>query len=222
MLSINLPTLSEASYESIKEQILGGTIRPGEKIYLDQCASRLGVSATPIREALTLLQQEGLTQHIPRSGWRVAKLSRREFMKYYELQTLLEVTLAERTFPYVEEEHINLMSTHNNQMLSLLQENKTGPAGTDLLEVNDQFHKTLYSAYPNNIMIEALLQVWNKMQYQRRIALGSKRYAQSFYKEHLSIIHALTEKNKDAFLDAIQKHFDGGLRAMEENLEETA
>ena len=222
MLSINLPTLSEASYESIKEQILCGTIRPGKKINLDQCASMLGVSATPIREALTKLQQEGLTQYIPRVGWRVVKLSRGELMKYYEIQTLLEMTLAERAFPYIEEKHVNLIKMHNDQMLSLLQENKTGPVGKELLEANDQFHKALYISYPNNIMFETLLQIWNRVQYQRRVMFDSKQRPQGFYEEHLTIIRALTEKNKEAFLDAIQTHFNGGLRAIEEILVETA
>lgn len=221
MLSINLPTLSEASYESIKEQILCGAIRPGEKINLDAWASILGVSSTPIREALTKLQQEGLTQYIPRAGWRVVKLSREAFMKYHEIQVLLETTLAERAFPYVKEEHIHMMRDYNDQMLSLLQNNKIEKLVGALLEVNDRFHKMLYSAYSNNIMFDTLLQVWNMMQYQRRVMLGSKRYAKSFYEEHLDIICALTEKNKDAFLEAIQKHFEGGLRAMEESLEET-
>ena len=69
---IKVPTLSELAYESIKAQILSCKIRPGERINIDQYSESLGVSTTPVREALSKLQQEGLVQYIPRTGWKLS------------------------------------------------------------------------------------------------------------------------------------------------------
>ena len=93
---IKVPTLGELAYESIKAQILSCRILPGEKINIDQYSAELGVSTTPVREALSKLQKEGLVQYVPRMGWKISKISKQEFRKLQEVKSLLEIT----TTPY--------------------------------------------------------------------------------------------------------------------------
>ncbi|MDO5563374.1 MAG: GntR family transcriptional regulator, partial [Synergistaceae bacterium] len=103
---IKVPTLSELAYQSIKDQILACKIRPGEKINIDKYAVTLGISATPIREALSKLQQEGLVQYVPRTGWKISKISQHEFQDLREVKALMEITISLRALPYIKSKDI--------------------------------------------------------------------------------------------------------------------
>ena len=116
---VKVPTLSELAYESIKAQILSCKIRPGERINIDQYSENLGVSTTPVREALSKLQQEGLVQYIPRTGWKTSRISKQEFRKLQEVKSLLEITLAERALPFIKPNDIPQMILLNTEMREL-------------------------------------------------------------------------------------------------------
>jgi len=218
---IKVPTLSELSYQNIKEQILSGSIRPGEKINIDNYSERLGVSTTPIREALSKLQQEGLVQYIPRTGWRVSRISKKEFKKLQEIKALLEITLAVRALPYIKPKDIPQLVLLNNQMKSLVPSNpEMKPDLEKLLMANDRFHMYIFSFYPNDIMIEILQQSWNNLKYPRLIWISSKDFLNNFYDEHNEIIEAIRQNDASALRTAVEKHLQCGIEYIEECLED--
>ena len=218
---IKVPTLSELAYQSIKEQILSCRIRPGEKINIDQYSASLGVSATPVREALSKLQQEGLVRYVPRTGWKISRISKSEFHKLQEIKALLELTLADRALPFIKDEDIPQMEALNNSMRALFAaEDGAKPALEKLLEANDRFHMYLFNFYDNNIMVELLQQTWNTLRYARLLWISSEEFFSKFYDEHTAIIEAIKKRDREALRAAVEAHLQCGLDDMEACLED--
>lgn len=216
---VKVPTLSELAYQSIKEQILSGQIRPGEKVNVDQYSAGSGISTTPIREALSKLQQEGLVKHEPRIGWHVSKISKEEFRKLQELKALLEITLADRALPFIKPKDIPRIEQLNDEMQELMFAMKDKPNLEKLLEANDKFHRAIFDFYPNDIMIDTLQQTWNNLKYARLLWISSAEFQGSFYEEHKEIIDAIKKNDRKELHNAVSKHLHLGLDYMEACLE---
>lgn len=209
-------TLTELVYEDIKRDILSGGISPGSKISLEDTASRLDVSLTPVREALTKLQQEGIVQYIPRAGWRASKLSKKTYLKYRELQMVLELTLTELALPHVTDETIDKMDAANQKLQYCIDHLPQEELPQALLQINDSIHMMLFSCYDNEIMTKALQNVWNMMGYYRLVLLGTPYFREIGYKDHAQLIAALREKDAQAVYKAMEQHLVNGPLCLED------
>lgn len=209
-------TLTELVYEDIKRDILSGGISPGSKISLEDTASRLDVSLTPVREALTKLQQEGIVQYIPRAGWRASKLSKKTYLKYRELQMVLELTLTELALPHVTDETIDKMDAANQKLQYCIDHLPQEELPQALLQINDSIHMMLFSCYDNEIMTKALQSVWNMMGYYRLVLFGTPYFREIGYKDHAQLIAALREKDAQAVYKAMEQHLVNGPLCLED------
>ena len=209
-------TITELDYEDIKLDILSGGISPGSKISLEDTASRLDVSLTPVREALTKLQQEGIVQYIPRAGWRASKLSKKTYLKYRELQMVLELTLTELALPHVTDETIDKMDAANQKLQYCIDHLPQEELPQALLQINDSIHMMLFSCYDNEIMTKALQNVWNMMGYYRLVLFGTPYFREIGYKDHAQLIAALREKDAQAVYKAMEQHLVNGPLCLED------
>jgi DNA-binding GntR family transcriptional regulator len=91
-------SLVELAVQRLSRDILSGQIDPGERLVEEQLTRRLGISRAPVREALRLLAQRGLVEHVPRRGVRVATLSDRDVQELYEVRDLLEREAVRKAF----------------------------------------------------------------------------------------------------------------------------
>ena len=214
-----VPTLSELAYQSIKEQILSGQLRPGDKVNVDQYSVNSGISTTPIREALSKLAQEGLVKHEPRVGWKVSKISKQEFRKLQELKALLEITLADRALAFIKPEDVAGLERLNDEMNEQFLAMKDKPDLEKLLQANDKFHMAIFNFYPNDIMIETLQQTWNNLKYPRLVWISSEEFQSGFYHEHREIVEAIRKRDKQALHSSVLKHLHLGIDDMDACLE---
>jgi len=95
-------SLVELAVSRLRRQILSGSIDPGERLVEEQLTRRLGISRAPLREALRLLTQQGLVEHLPRRGVRVAVLSDRDVAELYTVRDVLEQHVVTTVFPIVD------------------------------------------------------------------------------------------------------------------------
>lgn len=208
-------TLTEAAYIDIKKWILEGVITPGCKINLDHTASRLEISMTPVREALTKLQQEGLVEYFPRVGWKVAKLSKKRYFKYRELQVLLETTLTELALPYVTDEAIAKMEEANERLRHSIETLPQEDIADAVLKENDIIHMTFYSCYDNDVMVNMLQNVWDSMSFYRHVLFGTSYYKEIGYSDHKQLIDSIKKKDLQAAKYAMEHHLHEGPRCLE-------
>ncbi len=100
------PRFREAAFAAIKDAILGGSIAAGEPLVEVKIAAALGMSRTPVREALALLEHEGLIAHQPGTGLVIRELSREEFIEMFVANELVEPQLARRAAVYATPDHL--------------------------------------------------------------------------------------------------------------------
>ncbi len=110
------PQLSEEVAAHLRELIMTASIRPGDPVRMDLTAQRLGVSVTPVREALLLLRGEGMVHLLPHKGYVVAELSRTDIEDLFWLQGQMAVRLAIRTAAAITEEQIDDLETLNDEL----------------------------------------------------------------------------------------------------------
>lgn len=215
------PTLSEMAYRKIRQKILSGEIRPGDRMSLEKFSSEFGMSATPVRESLTKLEQDGLVYYLAHSGWRASKLSRKTYVKYRELQFLLESALATRAAPFVDEKVLKHMKESNERMRQAI---KTMPkeeiARIIQKENDDHFHLPLYRACDNEPMLKVLLNVWDTIRHQRMAMFSSPEFLKRCCNDHDLIIKALEKKDLFALQEAVNLHFASGLGSLESSFDD--
>jgi DNA-binding GntR family transcriptional regulator len=107
---LNIKSLKEQVYDYLREQMRTGALSPGSTINLDLTSRKLGVSRTPLRDALLQLEMEGFVTVYPRRGIQVNALSAEDIRKYYEIIGALESTAVLLAFPKIGPDQLNTMA----------------------------------------------------------------------------------------------------------------
>lgn len=139
----NIPNLTELTYRSIKEQLLDGTLVEGARLTEEQLANQLGISKSPVREALNRLEAEGLINIEPRRGAYVREFSMQEVSDLYELREVLELHSISAA---------KITETLLSEMAESIQRTKKFLAASDKwkhIEEDLRFHRMIASATGN-------------------------------------------------------------------------
>ncbi|MBB2891901.1 GntR family transcriptional regulator [Flexivirga oryzae] len=201
---------SEYAYHEVKDRILGGRLPPGSVIGQESLASELGVSTTPLREALKRLASEGLVQLDTHRDARVTTVSAEEARGLYAVRKRLDPFAA------------GLAAQHRSQAvideieaaLAALRP-RASTADVDALLVHRRFHRTIYRAAGNLPLVTILDGLWDKMDLYRLVALTS-RWSDP---EHIARTQAEHEELADAVVRAdaaraeqlMHEHIEGSL-----------
>jgi DNA-binding GntR family transcriptional regulator len=121
-------SLVELSVRRLREEILSGALVPGERLIEEQLTRRFGISRAPVREALRLLGQQGLVEHLPRRGVRVAQLSRRDVDELFTLRDVLERHALRTALPLTDDRSLTLLGQALETMRKAA---STGDLGTE-------------------------------------------------------------------------------------------
>jgi DNA-binding GntR family transcriptional regulator len=121
--TVNRASLREQVYEILRDQLDQGELEPGSVIKQDEIAARLGVSRTPMREALLRLEQEGFVVIKPRSGIRVRRLTERDIRNLYQMIGALEASVLVTESAALTDEKIARMRRHNDEGRAALKVN---------------------------------------------------------------------------------------------------
>jgi DNA-binding GntR family transcriptional regulator len=176
----------------LRSDILGGRLAPGERIMQEVLAEQFGASRMPVREALRILQSDGLVTLISNSGAWVSKLSMAECAEAYEIRERLEPLLIRESIPLLSDHEIDVLTG----LVEALEEN------TDVemfLRLDRQFHLLSYSAAPTAIVSEIIHRLWNTTQHYRRaftLLMNSERRQITTY-EHRLLIDAIQRRDTD-------------------------
>jgi DNA-binding GntR family transcriptional regulator len=177
-----------ASY--LRERILRDELRPGDRIRQEDIAERLGASRLPVREALRMLEAEGLTEHEPHKGARVPRLTMHELGVIYRMRERLE--------PLALTESLPSLTADDHARLEDLQRRIEDNADLDrFLELDREFHLGTYTGCdiePLNAMVTRL---WNSTQHYRRayVALGGQERMWVVNSEHRLLLDAVVRRD---------------------------
>ena len=136
----NTVPVREKTYEFLKEEMLSGHFKPGERLTEEHLAAELGVSRTPIREALHKLELEGLVRPLETRGFCVSQDSKEEIEEIFEIRTILEGYALRYVCKHVQKETLNRLDTIIEKAEKAYQSRKIDA----VFKYNTQFHDTLH------------------------------------------------------------------------------
>lgn len=182
-------TLREKILETIREAILRGTLRAGEKVAEPELAERFGISRTPIREAFRQLESEGYLTVIPRKGAVVTSLSERDVEEFYTIKSILEGYAARIAAERMADKEIERLEAINDRLEQLAKE---GDVKT-FFRVHNEFHELFIRAANNDKLLELIGQLMMKFNRLRMASLSLPGRMEISVQEHRKIIDAFKE-----------------------------
>lgn len=196
----------EFVYQSLLQAIRRGQIRPGERIREEDVAELLGVSRTPVREALQQLQARRLVELVPGRGTIVVELSLHQAMELYAMREVLEGAAAGFAAQHAQPAEIALMQ-------SLLASFETSDDPEVLAELNQRLHRTIHLAARNRYMHEALGHLDDALTLLRgtTFELAERRTASA--EEHRAIVRAIAARDAETAEGASRTHIRHALAA---------
>ncbi len=184
-------TLREKILETIRESILKGQLKPGEKVAEPELAERFGISRTPIREAFRQLESEGYLTVIPRKGAVVTALSERAVEEFYAIKSILEGYAAQMAAENMADKDIEKLEAINQRLQELADE---GDVKT-FFRVHNEFHEVFIRAAGNEKLLELINQLMLKFNRFRLASLSLPGRMEISVKEHEKIIKAFKRKD---------------------------
>lgn len=194
--------LREVVYETLREAIRSGVLTSGERLMEIQVAEELGVSRTPVREAIRRLEAEGLVVMIPRRGTYVSDMSLRDISDVFEIREALEVlavSLAAERITDMEMEDLERMMVEFDEVV-----NKNNVDG--LVELDIRFHTKLYEASRNVRLIAILNNLREQTTRFRMTSMSVPGRMQDTLDEHRAIIEALGRRDPEEASKVTQYH----------------
>jgi DNA-binding GntR family transcriptional regulator len=176
----------------LREAILGGKLRPGDRIRQEEVAERFGASRLPVREALRILAAEGLTELEPHKGARVPRLTRREVEVIYRMRERLEPLALAESLP-------RLTAADHDQLGKLQQRIEDNGDLEKFLDLDREFHLLTYRGCPVEPLNSAVTRLWNSTQHYRRsyVALGGQDRMWLVNAEHRLILDAVVRRDAE-------------------------
>lgn len=196
----------------VREQIMTGQVRHGDYLRLDLLAEELGISVTPVREALLTLRGEGFIELEPRQGFVVARLSRQDLGDTYRLQSWLAGELAARAARRIDQPGLTELEAVHEDLTRTPCEPEADQRATITFEhLVRRFHTTIHDAAQSAKLAWFLdIAVRYAPQHFARAVRG---WADACVADHAVILRALHEHDPDAAETAMREHVDrvGGL-----------
>ena len=209
--------LRDVVFNTLRQAILKGELKPGERLMEIQLANKLGVSRTPVREAIRKLELEGLVLMIPRKGAEVAEITRQDMEDVLEVRTALEELAVKDACDHITDAQLSELKKASNEFKKALLE------GKDLVTCADadmHFHDVILSATNNRRLIQMLNNLSEQMYRYRMEYLKDERTHKTLIEEHDAIRRALTKHDKVKAGAAIRVHIDNQKRSILESLTE--
>ena len=202
--------LRDVVFNTLRQAILRGELKPGERLMEIQLANKLGVSRTPIREAIRKLELEGLVLMIPRKGAEVADITEKSLRDVLEVRKALEELAVQLTCDKITKEQIRELEQAAEQFKKTLKSNDI----TEIAEADVRFHDIIYLATDNQKLI-LLLNNLREQMYRYRIEYLKRadKYSQ-LLAEHEEIIRRIEKKQKKEEAEIVCKHIDNQVAAV--------
>jgi DNA-binding GntR family transcriptional regulator len=197
--------LREFAYERLKDAIRHTDVPPGYPLSETRISKILGVSRTPVREALQQLSQEGLVQVIPGRAVTVASRSIRDVLNVVHVRLLLEPEMMRLVSDSISSQQLTTLVTALEDMEKALVNGNQ----EDWSEADTIYHETLSEACPNQLLGEIVVQMRNRVHHLANVdSQTNPNRLQSCTAEHREIVEAIVARNGQAASEAMRNHIN--------------
>ena len=208
--------LRDVVFQTLRSAILKGELKPGERLMELQLADKLGVSRTPIREAIRMLEQEGLAITIPRKGAEVAKMTIKDMEDVLQIRGGLEELAARVSCSKITDQELRELRI---AMIEFDEQTKEDNV-VELAKADVVFHDIIYKAADNPKLLLLLNNLREQMYRYRTEYLKEKDRHEQLIREHHEIVKALEERNEERVAKIVKQHLRNQERAVKEIIRE--
>lgn len=194
--------LRDVVFQTLRQAILRGTLQPGERLMEIHLAQKLGVSRTPVREAIRMLELEGLVIMVPRRGAIVAEITVSDLEDVLEVREALEELAVRKACQNMTEEQLEELKAAAERFENSLK-------GEDLIacaQADVDFHELICKATQNRRLIQILNNIREQIYRYRLENLKDKGSHLNLVEEHAAICRALEERSEEKATEAIRVH----------------
>lgn len=202
--SADIPHGQDA-YHRILGEIRDGKLLPGDRLTETELAARLGISRTPVREAIRQLEGDGLVTHVPRVGATIRRLDHAEISELYDMRSVLEGTAARFAARAASEVELDELAAIHAQMKAA--------EGREIYHLNSAFHAALLNAARNRFLVKAVGAIHTTLLILGPSTLEQDERAASANDEHARVIAALRARDQDTAETAMRAHIEAAHRA---------
>lgn len=192
--------LSHKVADNVRERIVTGELPAGQFLRTDSLAAELGVSATPVREALMSLQSEGTVRWEPRRGYRVVSVNDQDVRDLFQVQAYIAGELAARAVSKLDAGALHQLSQLQDQLEAAAKNGDVTTVG----ELNDEIHRRINKASDSERLATLLKQT---VQYLPLQFFGTvEGWAQASAHDHRPVFDALSADDAEAAREAMARH----------------
>ncbi len=199
-------TLRERILETIRDAIISGALKPGEKVAEPELAERFGISRTPIREAFRQLESEGYLTVIPRKGAVVVSFSQRDVEEFYAIKSILEGYAARRACEKLSDREIQRLEGINEKLRTLAEDGDI----KHFFKVHNDFHELFIKAADNDKLTDLIASLVGKFQRLRVASLSLPGRMRVSVDEHEKIIDAFRARDAEKAEKLVRKNAEYG------------
>lgn len=194
--------LRDVVFHTLRQAIFKGDLKPGERLMELQLAAKLGVSRTPIREAIRMLEQEGLAVTVPRRGAEVARMTLKEMEDVLEIREALDELAVQLACDRISEEALQKLEEAGKAFAeSTLTDDVREIAAADV-----RFHDVIYEATGNPKLVSLLNNLREQIYRYRVEYIKEKENYPMLIREHDAILEALKNQDKGKATEVIREH----------------
>ncbi len=207
-------TKKQIATEVLRHAIRSGRYRPGQPLRQNEIAKDLGLSSTPVREALAELATSGLVVYEEHRGARVSTLDIEKVEQVYAARRLIEKEAAKLAYRHLGPEDIDTLAKLSNEMKAAL---AAGDFET-LVRTDERFHAVLRAACGNPYLVSAIEHLMHSFPRYFMWNIGN-RVKQSV-REHAEMVSALKARDRARFVQAVTDHLDHSLETVRDHFEQ--
>lgn len=197
-------SLTSIIFDRIREEILNNKYKVGEKIVEAKLAEELGVSRTPVREALKQLELDGLVENIPNRGVVVKGITTQDIADIYTIRMEIEGIAARWCVERMDETHIDTLK----EIFELMEFYTFKKDVDKCFELNTKFHETIYMATKSRYLEHVLKDFQIFMKATRIKSLKTEGRMEDSLEEHKLILEALVNKDVPLAVERIKNHIN--------------
>lgn len=196
-----------SAYERLLEEIASGLLAPGTRLREVELAGRLGISRTPVRDAIRQLEADGLVVHIPRVGATIRSLDYAEVMELYEMRAVLEGTAARLAARAASDVEIAELESLNEELAAAEGDARQSYA------LNKQFHRTFLDAARNRYLTHSVNSLEKTLLILGPSTLSETDRAREAVAEHAEVLDALRAHDGARAEQLMRRHIEAAHRA---------
>ncbi len=205
LLPVDLDTykpLREVVCETLRTAIIGGVLSPGQRLMEIQLAGELGVSRTPVREAIRKLEQEGFVEMIPRRGTYVANISIKDVIDVYEIRTALDVLAAGLAAERITDAQLALLRQHLARISKAVENEEMDKIG----DYDWEFHEVLYNASGNDRLVGIINNLREQLIRLRVTSMNYPGRIKDTIVEHEQLLESIASRNPELAKQRAYEH----------------